>query len=124
MSLEKQGVYTVEVFKRSNCPITCNEKLFNLHVSYSEVMKQYPTNPYNYIRIQIYNKDMITTRIEQVPATTFVEVVGTVGGLLGLWLGASMLSILEFCELLANLSALSCSSVKARFGKYKIDRTI
>ena len=68
------------------------------------------------IQIQIYNKDLSTTAVEQLPATTFVEVVGTVGGLLGLWLGASMLSILEFCELLANLSVVSCSSLKRGIG--------
>ena len=55
------------------------------------------------IRLEIYNKRLETTKIEQVVAVTFEQVVGNAGGLLGLWLGASMLTIMEFLEFFSNI---------------------
>ena len=59
---------------------------------------------YKYNEVLISNEDLITTTMEQLPVTTFAEVLGTVGGLLGLWLGASMLTLLEFMEFFATLA--------------------
>ena len=56
----------------------------------------------NLIRLEIYNKRLETTRIEQVPAVSFEQAVGNAGGLFGLWLGASMLTILEVCEFMVH----------------------
>ena len=55
------------------------------------------------VRLEIYNKRLETTTIEQVPAVTWEQVMGNAGGLFGLWLGASMLTFLEFFEFIANI---------------------
>ena len=57
----------------------------------------------NQMRLEIYNRRLETTRIEQKQAVTLEQAVGNAGGLLGLWLGASMMTVLEICELLANI---------------------
>ena len=97
--------------KQVDCKNECDLHIFK--TTLSQFSQSLP-NPYDYLQVQIYSKDLMTSTIEQLPATTFVEVLGTVGGLLGLWLGASMLSVLEFCELMANLSILSLINFKER----------
>ena len=74
-------------------------------------------NDHSHVAFTIYSKDMTTTMMEQIPTMTFTELLGTIGGLLGLWLGASMLSLLEFFELLINLFLLCCSLVKLLWRK-------
>ena len=65
------------------------------------------------IRLSIYNLRLETTRIEEVAAVTFEQMVGNAGGLLGLWLGASMLTLLEICEFLSNVIFCCLNSIKS-----------
>ena len=55
--------------------------------------------------VKVFNRRLETTSILQVPATTFSELISYIGGLLGLWLGASALSLLEVGELLVDVGA-------------------
>ena len=68
--------------------------------------KAKPDDP---LSLEVYGKKFEKKIVEQVKSMTFDQLLGNVGGLLGLWLGASMLTILEILELLADLLFCSCS---------------
>ena len=55
------------------------------------------------MRLEIYNKALETTGLTNMPAVTWEQAIGNAGGLVGLWLGASMLTILELLEFLVNV---------------------
>ena len=63
------------------------------------------------IVLKVFNVRLKTTTIMKVPATTFEQAIGFIGGLLGLWLGASMLTLFEVFEFVINIVAW----VKRRF---------
>ena len=55
------------------------------------------------IELEIGNPNLEAKKTEELPAMTFEQLIGSLGGLLGLWLGASILTIVEVCELVINL---------------------
>lgn len=55
------------------------------------------------VKINIYFSDISYTSIKEVPAKTFEQLIGDLGGILGLCLGASLLSFIEIVELVAQL---------------------
>ncbi len=46
------------------------------------------------------------TQIEEIPAVTFEQLLGNVGGQLGLFIGISLLSLIECLEILLELAYL------------------
>ncbi len=82
------------------CPIECNS------VSYS-------ITPYinalatDYSLINVYYEDFYYTKISESEKTSFDSLVGTIGGLLGLFLGASLISFYEIFDLALNLFLIS-----------------
>ena len=102
-----------------HCHDECDQVLFN-DFKMNYVMHSEKSNPFKYAKVMLFSDDLTTTTIRQLPAATFEGLLGTVGGLLGLWLGASMLSMLEFCELIANLTFLSCSKIKRSWARPKV----
>ena len=77
------------------CYSECVERLYDYTYKKGE--------PSDVIRLEVYSETLERKIMEQVPSMTFDQLLGSVGGLLGLWLGASMLTILEVLELVANL---------------------
>ena len=67
--------------------------------------------------LQIFNVDFETTIVQQLPATGPEEVLGTVGGLLGLMIGASVLSVLEMVEMMMRLIFALAGKLKAKAAK-------
>ena len=99
------------------CNSECDESLFTDAQSLFYPPHGMTEMNHSHVSFSIYSKDLTTTTMQQIPSMTFVDLLGMIGGLLGLWLGASMLSLLEFFELLTNLSLLSCSLVKSQWRK-------
>lgn len=52
------------------------------------------------VYLSVFYDDIATTYTEEVPAITGTSVLGTIGGNLGLFIGASLLTIVEILELL------------------------
>ena len=61
-------------------------------------------------RLEIYGRKFEKKVVEQVKAMTLDQLLGNIGGLLGLWLGASMLTILEVFELFVDVISRSMKS--------------
>ena len=71
----------------------------------------------DFFSLQIFNVDFETTIVQQLPATGPEEVLGTVGGLLGLMIGASVLSVLEMVEMMMRLIFALAGKLKAKAAK-------
>ena len=72
----------------------------------------------NNIHLVIGNPYLEAKTTNEMPLMTFGQLVGNIGGLLGLWLGASALTLVEMCELVSNL----CHCFWVRFVKNKPDK--
>ncbi|KAJ8022808.1 Amiloride-sensitive sodium channel subunit alpha [Holothuria leucospilota] len=115
-----------------NCPAPCKEYIYNTKLSTAlwpsefyqphlrdklkaENISAYrnldntETSRNNLVRVKIYFEELNYELIEQVPAHTVAEVLGSIGGLLGLYIGCSVLTI---CELVALSYHLTCFAVR------------
>jgi hypothetical protein len=123
------------------CPKECDKIEYNLVTSladyptifHANLMKAffenykdiYPSHFYNFtdlsefkkdvLAINIYFQDISYTNIEQSLVIDTLDLISSVGGLLGLWIGASVLSLVEIIELIFKL-------IKIKFLKNKITR--
>ncbi|XP_061179659.1 acid-sensing ion channel 2-like [Saccostrea echinata] len=92
-----------------NCPIPCENVHFEKEISSA----QFPSEKYreviynfykienissNYLQLNIYYDTFVTHTIEQVPKVDITNVLGNIGGYLGIFLGASLLTITEVFE--------------------------
>ena len=89
------------------CPDQCDQTLFKTQVTHRP--SEGPT-----IELEIGNPNLEAKRTEELPAMTFEQLIGSLGGLLGLWLGASILTIVEICELVSNLIHYLCTLLTIR----------
>jgi hypothetical protein len=81
------------------CPIECDS------ISYSISMNSFLNNQ-NYSRINIYYEDFFYTAITEEPKASIDSLIGTIGGLLGLFLGASLTSFFEIIDLIFSLLSI------------------
>jgi len=83
------------------CPLECDSVSYEIN-SYSKLYKS-PIQ-YNYTRIKVNYKDLKYTLISQQPQMQFTDLVSNIGGLFGLFVGASFLSFFELTEMFIELS--------------------
>ena len=83
-----------------DCSIECNS--FTLSMTVNDVFSQ-SLFEQNKSIIYIFYEDFYYTSITEQPKISSDSLVGTVGGLLGLFLGASLLSFVEFLDLAIDL---------------------
>ncbi len=57
----------------------------------------------SFFHVNIYFRDLTVYQQEQVPAVSFPDLCSAIGGLLGLWAGVSVITIIEIFSLAANL---------------------
>jgi hypothetical protein len=65
------------------------------------------------LAVQVYFNDIAYTNINEVPLKTSEQFVGDIGGLLGIYVGASLLSFLEIFDFLFQIVVLKVSSEKS-----------
>ena len=65
-----------------------------------------------YVSLQVYFETLQYTVIEQLPAMTLVGLLSNIGGQLGLFLGASLITICEIGDFLASLCLKICRKKK------------
>ena len=82
------------------CHSECHQRSFKVT---GESGENFP----NGFRLEVYNENLETKSVIQMPAVTFEQVVANAGGLAGLWLGASMLTVLELVEFVISLFHLA-----------------
>ncbi|XP_033101245.1 acid-sensing ion channel 1C-like [Anneissia japonica] len=68
----------------------------------------------NFAKVNIYYENLQYDYIEQVPTYTFLSLVSNVGGHLGLWIGMSALTILEFLECFYDIVKHVCAALIRR----------
>ena len=98
------------MFRRKNAELTntinCPRECHQIHYKTSWTSFESP-NELNdgmmMIFLNITNLYLETTTITEMPKMTIVELLSNIGGLLGLWIGASFLTILEVVEWIANV---------------------
>jgi len=99
------------------CPIECNSVSYTL----STVSNALNT-PYSLVNI--YYEDFFYTLIKEDPKTSFDSLIGTIGGLLGLFLGASLISFYEIIDLLISVIYISLRSFKNKNSQVKTEPQI
>ena len=122
-----------DIIKNCDCPIECHYEYFTTSTSFSE----FPTKQYfNYIknstlirsklgdeatyqdvkesvvRIEIFNEDLTETVVNENAKTAIRDLVSSIGGLLGLFLGISFLSFVEFIDLFIEIFIILLSNSK------------
>lgn len=101
-----------ELINACNCPLECEHIEYQTRIS----VANYPTNTYknlftlldpgtpvmdlsnNAIKMTIYYEDLNVVTFTQSDSYTSDQVFGDIGGQMGLFLGASVLTIAEFCD--------------------------
>ena len=66
------------------------------------------------VKLNVYYKNIYYTSIVESPSITLVSLVSNLGGNLGLFLGLSVLSLLEIFELIISLSTAVNHHVRSK----------
>nr|XP_054754280.1 acid-sensing ion channel 4-B-like [Lytechinus pictus] len=61
----------------------------------------------NLIRVMIYFETLNVDRVEQVPRYTIPNILGNIGGLMGLFTGMSFISLFEVAFLLLRIAKIT-----------------
>eukprot|EP00898_Chlorokybus_atmophyticus_P003972 jgi/Chlat1/4576/Chrsp290S04328 len=96
------------------------EDIFNDTTLYNKV---YSNMQDNFILVNFYFSKLILTQFNESIAITFGALISNIGGLLGLFLGASAISVLELIEILTLLSMIKYDKtrVAAASQRYRKD---
>ena len=121
-----------ETFKPCYCPPLCHSSEYDPHVSFS----RYPNNldmstaeylgleeleiramRRRYVALRVYFRSMRVTSIKQSPAMQAWDIFSNVGGLFGLFMGASILTLLEFCDFAVFIARKTLSESLKKWNK-------
>ncbi|ELU13552.1 hypothetical protein CAPTEDRAFT_146895 [Capitella teleta] len=120
-----------------DCPVSCSDTMYSLEVS----LGQWPSNvqkdtifqklsqkmgnrilspdykyEHNLIKLEVYYEEFNFEQISERPSYSAWSYMSDVGGVLGLWIGFSLLTVFEFIELAADIvvwiAAKKCSNAK------------
>ena len=75
------------------------------------------TSPF--LTVNVFSRDGETVIIKQFPAVTFQSIFGTIGGFLGLLLGASVFSVVELLQLIASVLVFVFKGCNGKFTNNK-----
>jgi hypothetical protein len=91
------------------CPLECDTVSYEVN-SYSKLFG-YPLQ-YNSTRIKVNYKDLKYTLISQQPKMLLTDLIATIGGLFGVFLGCSFLTFIEIFEHIIELSYIMIRNIK------------
>ena len=66
----------------------------------------------HFLRLTVYANSKTVTVKEQIPMYTFIDLMSQIGGCLGLWVGISIITIVEFFDLGMNFFQIFCRKAK------------
>lgn len=106
--LECDSIAYALQLSRSRYPTSYYTQYLQLH---TDINSRFPTGTVvttNYIQkniclLNVFYTDLAITNVEEVPAMTFDVYMGNVGAYMGLFVGMSLLSVIEIAEIGANL---------------------
>ena len=64
----------------------------------------------NFVRVNVYLSDMEVEVQEQQPSYRLSNLFSDIGGTLGLWVGLSLLTVVEFIQLVVKFGFLICGA--------------
>ncbi|XP_046846673.1 acid-sensing ion channel 1-like isoform X2 [Xenia sp. Carnegie-2017] len=101
---------------KCECPESCDSMKYNVYLSYGSFPSNASATLYaatenttsqnfrtNMVAIDVFYEDLIYKVLRQVPAYTLQSLLGEIGGLMGLFLGASILTMMEFVDVAVML---------------------
>ncbi|KAL5012169.1 hypothetical protein ScPMuIL_010720 [Solemya velum] len=123
---QRSAVMSREYRENCSCPNTCSETKYATTTSYSKFGSDFinsvlrskhllPDDEHvrnNFLDVRIYYDSLMETETVQVPELTIEGILGNFGGLMGLFLGASLLSVSEVLELIFLLFYQRCQGSK------------
>ncbi|KAL8592555.1 hypothetical protein ACOMHN_030240 [Nucella lapillus] len=99
------------------CPMPCRQNVYSSGVSSASfrntallndvLRKKKMSMPYGVTHLHLYFPDPVVTTIEQVPVYTLEGLLGSIGGQVGLFMGFSLVTVAEMCELIFLLCTRS-----------------
>ena len=110
-TLEQTGCYVESFFDTEgggaddDCEQECNNAVFSSSISYSKYpaknfqntsLPNFASPEQNLVGIEVYFEDLITQHVTEEPAYDVIRLLADIGGQLGLFLGVSVLSVVEF----------------------------
>ncbi|XP_076071766.1 acid-sensing ion channel 1A-like isoform X1 [Mytilus galloprovincialis] len=119
-----------------SCPPNCETTKYETSLSYAAFTSNFiasylfnqsvlPNEDYlsrNFIDLRLFYNSMIEEATEEVPEKTVGSILGTVGGQMGMFIGASILSIVEIIEFFCLLMTKGSQKV-ANSKKRKLDES-
>ena len=88
----------------SSCPPSCEYLSYNVQPSYSEfIISEEDIRERNLVAVHVYYDNMLVTQLFTDYSYTFANLLADMGGLLGLFTGASVISLLEVCILIFDV---------------------
>jgi non-ribosomal peptide synthetase component F len=75
------------------------------------MLQDVETTRKNLARVRIYFEELNYQKVEQVPTWTIDSILGAVGGLMGLYVGISSITLAEIIVFLFSLLKQCCKSV-------------
>ena len=90
----QEGMYRSVITAECNCRVPCQEIVYEKTLSSIKLPNQ------NNLDAIIYFEELLDEIITEIPEWTFTKLLGDIGGLTGIWLGASVFSIIELLILL------------------------
>ncbi|XP_071958809.1 degenerin unc-8-like [Antedon mediterranea] len=93
---------------------TLLDSIYVLEPRYSEHLYDLETAQRNLARLNVYYEDLSYVSISELPAYTWQSLFGDVGGTLGLYIGLSLLTVVEFCEFFIDILLYCCNKMMKR----------
>ncbi|PVD35949.1 hypothetical protein C0Q70_02918 [Pomacea canaliculata] len=90
---------------RCDCPLPCRENVYSTSVTYASFRTTalfdaiLPGVNESVVKIHFYFPDPVVTTIEQIPVYSLEGLLGSIGGQVGLFMGFSLVTVAEMCEL-------------------------
>ncbi len=84
------------------CPLECNMTIYTI----AEEKNYFDYMDYNQINVLIYLDSFKYTKITQLAQSTLPDIISTIGGTFGLFLGLSLLSFVEILDLFIHIFSI------------------